>query len=89
MAFKAGDRVSCDSAGSAYVKAAEGRILYVRSQTEILVEFDKDIQGHDGMGACSVTGKADHCWYCSERHLTLIEPVKVDIITSVEVEGKL
>ncbi len=89
MAFGVGDRVSCTSAGNAYIKNAKGRVLYVRTQTEILVEFDANIQGHDGMDACPVSGRADHCWFCNARHLTLIKPVKWETIVEVEVEGKL
>ena len=86
MAYEAGDRVIGNGVGNANVENAAGTVLYIKSTSNILVEFDTDIRGHDGIHACPVGGKDGHCWYCMANMLTL---VKVKTIAEVEVEGKL
>ena len=89
MAYKVGDRVVSDCIGNYRVYNAAGTVLYLKSASEILVEFDKNIGGHDGSHASPIRGKDPHCWFCKPREITLIKPAKIDIIVETTVEGKL
>ena len=78
--FKVGDRVKCIencSMKRVSLLGKVGTIIPSYGYSGVyLVEFDENIDGHDG--SISGSGKPGHCWYCSEHRLELVkkEPKK-------------
>ncbi len=71
-----GDRVRCkNSTGNSAVTDKFGMIIgfvYDLKYDDPLVEFDENINGHDGLGKCSVSGKHGHCWFVPRSCIELI-----------------
>ena len=65
--WKIGDRVIVVEAPNTRINVNNGDkgiVIDVRPGTgDVLVQFDKDIGGHDGNGRGSVVGKSGHCWW--------------------------
>ena len=85
--FKIGDRVKV-------IKYhAIGKIGIVRGIAKfgypsILVEFDEDINGHDGNNKCDYKGRKGYCWYYDSEDLELINAIpKFKIGDRVRVQG--
>lgn len=71
-----GDRVRCkNGVGKSAAADKFGTIIgFVCDQkyNDPLVEFDENINGHDGLGKCSVSGKHEHCWFVPRSCIELI-----------------
>ena len=65
---KIGDRVRCNGGGTGNRKVA-GKVgtiigfIYNREGDSPLVEFDTDVDGHDGLGKCEASGEYGRCWF--------------------------
>lgn len=65
MSFEIGDRVT--------TQFGQGRIICIKGKYSILVEHDKNMEGHNGQSSTpSITGKNGHCWWCRPSNLTKI-----------------
>ena len=62
--FKVGDRVECieKETWNYRIAGKKGTILQV-TPTDVLVEFDDDVNGHAGGWGSDIKGKPGHCWY--------------------------
>lgn len=71
--FKVGDRVRCIVAvdGNERVLNATGTVKGLRDY-DVLVEFDKDVNGHNGGYTHKGVCKASHGWYCKFKSLELL-----------------
>lgn len=70
MKFKVGDRVKCVKCHDGNIKAVGkvGTVIkFSDTCSDYLIEFDVNVDGHDGCGA----GKKGHCWWLFDRHLEL------------------
>lgn len=79
--FKAGDRViSIKPVGiGERNKGIEGTILCVRNTRDILVEFDTDIHGHNGLiyiNGGKICGQEGHCWWCADNMIEKLNKQK-------------
>ena len=76
--FKIGDRVKCIGGYEGAI-GKKGTVMSYAKQTNprILVEFDENVNGHDGNGKSDYTGKNGHCWYFENKDLELIPKFKV------------
>lgn len=75
MKYKVGDRVLChrNSAYNTRIFNKTATIIYIDSDDQrYLLEFDEDINGHDGLSE-TVKGKDNHCWWVGEECFELIE----------------
>lgn len=71
MEFKVGDRIVGREDSRHYnIKRKEGTIIEIR-HNELLVEFDKYINGHDGNW--NVHGKDGHCWHVHQEDIELVK----------------
>lgn len=78
--FKVGDRVRCiDGLSNARATGKTGTVIdtYI-SGCQVLVEFDKNIGGHDGL--YETKGKDGHCWWLSESVLELTNTKRKPVI---------
>lgn len=66
--FAVGDRVVVTDSGSGVKKGYAGRVIKTRG-SEICVEYDKHMGGHDCQGA----GKYGHCWWSDAIYFKLEE----------------
>jgi hypothetical protein len=76
MKYKVGDRVMSNE-NSVYFERMYNKtatIIYIDPDTvpdRYLLEFDEDVDGHNGLG--EFKGKDGHCWYVWENDFELIE----------------
>lgn len=65
--LRVGDRVRCGrGAGNPRAEGECGTVIGFVDDNQFdspLIEFDKFIRGHDGLGKCNAVGKDGHCWY--------------------------
>jgi hypothetical protein len=80
--FKVGDRVEavrpCDRRDDVEGKVGTVKDI-IECKTPILVEFDEDVKGHDGLPhheGHTYEGKKGHCWWCERENLELVEQVR-------------
>ena len=73
MDFKVGDRVKAikDAYGKA-ITDKTGTIIHLNDETSVLVEFDENIGGHDGL-ITYLKGKNGHCWWVAEEVIKLVD----------------
>ena len=76
MSIKIGDRVFAGKAGKAGIAGTAGTVIgHSVFDGDPLVEFDENIDGHDGLGKFQTggrNGKQGHCWYVAEEDLEVI-----------------
>lgn len=74
--MKIGDRVIAeDNHEGKIIKGKTGSIIGTASSTGMpLIEFDHNIDGHDGRGTNiqHIAGKDKHCWYVPEEKMKLV-----------------
>lgn len=80
MKFKVGDKViAIAEVGKKCIKNVTGKIIAIDEHSiPYLVEFDEDINGHDGFGK----GKPGHCWWVREYEISPIFVHQKIVITS-------
>lgn len=81
--WKIGDRVVVVTAPRTRINVNigdKGTVIDVRPcNGSVLVQFDKDIGGHDGNGRGSVVGKSGHCWWLDKDPWLSKEQVKSEL----------
>jgi len=73
--LKVGDRVeSKTTVGNKHIKRAIGTIINIPTIGYVCVEFDINIDGHDGSGI----GRDKHCWNVTIPDLILLDPISIE-----------
>jgi hypothetical protein len=82
MKFKKGDRVIATvEVGDMRLINAVGTVLFIKDNSNLSIQFDKFIDGHDGSDYEFLTGKYiegkwGYCWYVSPRFLKILNTNK-------------
>jgi ribosomal protein L21E len=84
MKLQKGDRVLCKPEHShwypnGWYEGLEGTVLSdFMAKNQILIEFDEDVEGHDGNGIGRVFGKEGRCWWIEVEFMYLSQPVSLE-----------
>lgn len=53
-----------------------GTIINISSDNMLLIEFDNNIRGHNGLGTGENLGKLGHCWWVDTDDISFLDKSK-------------